>query len=135
MGRPRKRFVGRLFSHGLYCVIGPHPHFYSVSMVFDLTNSDDRQMDFQFATPDEAERMGRSLMVYAAKARAQNITLEYKRFLGNGGEADVHTEHCCSRHGCKYGEEVSCPVARGDKAQHFPCEQCQEELEGLEDGS
>lgn len=132
MGRPRKRFIGRLFSHGLHCVIGPHPHFYTVSMTFDLTNSDDRQMDFTFADPDAAETMGRSLMRYAHKARTQNTELEYKRFLNNGGETDVHTEHCCARHGCCYGNE-DCPVARGDKPQHVPCEGCQEELESLED--
>ena len=39
---------------------------------------------------------------------------------------DVHTEHCCYRHGCKYGKD-DCPVEMGDKEQSFPCEQCDEE--------
>ena len=41
----------------------------------------------------------------------------------------VHTEHCCSKHGCKYGDE-NCPVACGDKVQSFPCEECDEEAQG-----
>ncbi len=45
-------------------------------------------------------------------------------------EKDAHTEHCCSRHGCKYGS-ADCPVARGIKAQSFPCGDCHEEGEEL----
>lgn len=36
---------------------------------------------------------------------------------------DVHTEHCCLEHGCKYGED-DCPVAAGRKVQSYPCESC-----------
>lgn len=39
-------------------------------------------------------------------------------------EKDVHTEHCCSEHGCKYGKDETCPVSLGDKPQSFPCEFC-----------
>ena len=39
---------------------------------------------------------------------------------------DVHTEHCCYRHGCKYGKD-DCSVETGDKQQSHPCEQCCEE--------
>ena len=36
---------------------------------------------------------------------------------------DVHTEHCCVYHGCKYSDP-KCPVKRGIKAQSYPCELC-----------
>lgn len=36
---------------------------------------------------------------------------------------DVHTEHCCKRHGCKYGDPL-CTVERLEKEQSFPCEMC-----------
>jgi hypothetical protein len=37
---------------------------------------------------------------------------------------DVHTEHCCLKHGgCKYGDKF-CTVTRGIKKQSFPCEDC-----------
>lgn len=36
---------------------------------------------------------------------------------------DVHTEHCCARHGCKYGKE-DCPVELKIKNQSFACEAC-----------
>jgi len=39
---------------------------------------------------------------------------------------DVHTEHCCYRHGCKYGKD-DCSVETGEKEQSHPCEQCCEE--------
>lgn len=37
---------------------------------------------------------------------------------------DIHTEHCCSLHGCKYGEDAHCSVVSGSKPQSFPCEHC-----------
>lgn len=53
---------------------------------------------------------------------------------------DVHTEHCCIRHGCKYGydrlEEIEeerkkypdliCTVTTGQLPQSFDCEDCGE---------
>lgn len=44
-------------------------------------------------------------------------------------ETDVHTEHCCSIHGCKYACGSSCTVESGAKKQSFPCEQCDDEDE------
>lgn len=51
---------------------------------------------------------------------------------------DVHTEHCCLKHGCKYGDDY-CPVAGGKKKQSYPCESCEydeemsEEMTGVND--
>jgi hypothetical protein len=39
---------------------------------------------------------------------------------------DVHTEHCCVHHGCKYSD-ADCTVAKGTKSQSYPCEWCNEE--------
>lgn len=36
---------------------------------------------------------------------------------------DVHTEHCCIRHGCKYGDE-DCTVVTKKARQSYPCEDC-----------
>jgi len=36
---------------------------------------------------------------------------------------DVHKSHCCSEHGCKYGDDL-CPVVLGKVIQEFPCEDC-----------
>lgn len=44
---------------------------------------------------------------------------------------DVHTEHCCARHGCKYGDE-NCTVASGLKQQSYPCESCDFERESVQ---
>mgnify|MGYP003116569525 CR=1 FL=1 len=41
-------------------------------------------------------------------------------------DKDVHTEHCCYRHGCKYMDH-RCSVLTKQKEQSFPCEQCDEE--------
>ncbi len=42
------------------------------------------------------------------------------------GEAeDVHTEHCCAFHGCKYGNsQKDCTVEEGKLTQSYPCETC-----------
>ncbi len=45
---------------------------------------------------------------------------------------DVHTSHCCTRHGCKYDEDKTCTVVAGFRSQEFPCEGCDFELN--EDG-
>lgn len=43
-------------------------------------------------------------------------------------EKDVHTEHCCVTHGCKYGRD-DCSVEIGVKLQSYPCEVCDFEME------
>lgn len=43
-------------------------------------------------------------------------------------DKDVHTEHCCIKHGCKY-DVPNCTVVTGQKKQSFPCETCEWELE------
>ena len=41
---------------------------------------------------------------------------------------DVHTEHCCLKHGCKYGDE-DCTVVTGLAPQSYDCEVCDWEKE------
>lgn len=41
-----------------------------------------------------------------------------------GKDRDVHTEHCCVQHGCKYGKE-DCTVMTGKKVQSRLCELCE----------
>lgn len=40
-------------------------------------------------------------------------------------EKRVHAAHCCSVHGCKYGDD-DCPVVSGEEWGIY-CEQCLEE--------
>lgn len=40
-----------------------------------------------------------------------------------GAPGDVHTEHCCIVHGCKYGD-ADCTVENGERRQSGPCEEC-----------
>jgi len=44
----------------------------------------------------------------------------------------VHITHCCSSHGCKYGD-ADCPVATKLVAQKYPCEDCGEINDWLTD--
>lgn len=46
----------------------------------------------------------------------------------------VHVTHCCLTHGCKYGSNKPCAVARGYFQQDHPCEQCDEDLEDAREG-
>lgn len=39
-------------------------------------------------------------------------------------------EHCCLKHGCKYGHE-DCVVERGLSKQKYPCERCHEDEEDV----
>lgn len=41
---------------------------------------------------------------------------------------NVHTEHCCKHHGCKYGEDEFCPVVLGLQEQSHLCELCDDDL-------
>ena len=36
---------------------------------------------------------------------------------------NAHITHCCSMHGCKYGNK-ECPVEFGDVKQKYACEVC-----------
>lgn len=40
----------------------------------------------------------------------------------------THVSHCCSLHGCKYGNE-DCPVANGEAEQDYLCEYCPESID------
>ena len=42
----------------------------------------------------------------------------------NDTTKDVHTEHCCIHHGCKYCDE-NCTVMNQEKEQSFSCEDCE----------
>lgn len=42
---------------------------------------------------------------------------------------DVHTEHCCIVHGCKYCDP-NCTVTTKKQPQSFPCESC--EMDGID---
>lgn len=42
----------------------------------------------------------------------------------------VHTEHCCFKHSCRYGDD-ECPVVTGLKKQSFPCMDCRDERENF----
>jgi Domain of unknown function (DUF4419) len=45
-------------------------------------------------------------------------------------EKDVHTEHCCTKHGCKFSQDdTECTVTLGLKPQSYPCESCNWEKE------
>jgi hypothetical protein len=46
----------------------------------------------------------------------------------NNSIQDVHTEHCCLKHGCKYNDE-DCTVTTKKAPQSFPCYDCREEQE------
>ena len=39
-------------------------------------------------------------------------------------DKNVHAEHCCKEHGCKYSEQ-DCPVVTGEMEQSHPCQDCQ----------
>jgi len=39
---------------------------------------------------------------------------------------NIHTEHCCVIHGCKYNNN-DCPVDLGELKQSYPCESCNAE--------
>lgn len=41
------------------------------------------------------------------------------------GNIGTHVTHCCERHGCKYGEDETCPVVQKQNGQEYPCEDCQ----------
>lgn len=42
-------------------------------------------------------------------------------------KSDVHTSHCCEKHGCKYGAK-DCPVTTKVSVQEYLCEECESEL-------
>lgn len=41
---------------------------------------------------------------------------------------DVHTEHCCLIHGCKYGQDEVCTVVTGQAPPSLMDEECHSEI-------
>ena len=60
--------------------------------------------------------------VNAAQTRLMRSHIAKGRFEGTT-TPDVHTEHCCVIHGCKYRDD-NCTVETGQSVQSFPCEDC-----------
>lgn len=50
----------------------------------------------------------------------------------NNNNNGVHIGHCCFAHGCKYGHN-DCPVELGKVNQYYPCEQCSDDYDSIED--
>lgn len=66
---------------------------------------------------------------HRASLDGQTIFCEHDRFKDKCEKCkatDVHTEHCCIFHGCKYGYD-DCTVVTKIKKQSFPCEECASE--------
>ena len=45
---------------------------------------------------------------------------------------DVHTEHCCAIHGCKY-RDPCCTVTTGKAPQSYDCEDCMYDREAIKE--
>lgn len=48
------------------------------------------------------------------------------------GDLTVHSNHCCYTHGCKYGEDDTCPVVQMKVLQRYQCEECMRNYQDLE---
>jgi len=49
-----------------------------------------------------------------------------------GQERNVHINHCCYTHGCKYGEDDTCPVVQMEAPQRYQCEECMTNYQDME---
>jgi hypothetical protein len=69
----------------------------------------------------------RHLLLQVAQ-RLDRLTFKLRGLSAYGApQKDVHTEHCCLRHGCKYGDIDECTVVLGIRVQSYFCELCDEE--------
>lgn len=59
---------------------------------------------------------------YITLDKLHAITLDMNN-LDKDMEPEVHANHCCVIHGCKYGDE-DCPVVLGKVKQEYKCEFC-----------
>lgn len=134
MKRGLKRWAGKITSHGIHMITGKHDPFYGVNISIELEREEGRHVDVTYRDAEEAEYFGHSLVRIALTSRKHNISQAAGRFRLAGGQTDVHTEHCCDRHGCKYGadETDECTVVNESKPQSHLCEQCEHELEAAE---
>lgn len=131
MGRILKRWTGRITSHGIHLLTGTRTTSYGVNIAVELDREEGRLVDLLYSDPEDAEYFGHRLVHTALTARMHNIRYAAGRFKNSGGQTDVHTEHCCDQHGCKYGadETGECTVVNGSKPQSYICEQCDHELD------
>ena len=51
------------------------------------------------------------------------VSIELKYYTIDLLQKDVHTEHCCFIHGCKYGDK-DCTVTTKKARQSYLCELC-----------
>ena len=106
-GKNRCGYTNDLFSAGLYT----EPEAKEICDAANITGVINEQMIPQDLAEEAATRT-----VDTSKLPSLQVF--------NSKLKDVHTEHCCSKHGCKYGENDTCPVATGTKKQSYPCQDC-----------
>jgi hypothetical protein len=130
MSRTKACWTGKPSGYGSHLLTGDHAPRYTVHLLIELDRDPDRPVEVLFRDPDHAETVGRGLIRYGLQSRMINIRAEAARFIGDGGQQDVHTGHCCRWHGCKYDLDETCSVARPDwpKPQSYPCEECDQEV-------
>lgn len=126
----KQSWKASLHSHGTHLVTGAHVPFYTVGMTLVLDREPERLIEQTFINADEAEGFGYSMVEMALKARSHTIAQAAGHFKHEGGQTDVHTEHCCLWHGCQYGDE-DCPVVAEAKPQSYICESCGTEMESV----
>jgi len=51
------------------------------------------------------------------------VVKKYSELQEKEDKTDIHTEHCCAEHGCKYNDE-NCTVVNRILEQTFLCEEC-----------
>jgi hypothetical protein len=77
---------------------------------------------------EAANEAGEAARRESLRAEAARLGLVRSGVLSLDGieqdQAGVHVAHCCSRHGCKYGN-AECPVAQDAVKQDYPCEACE----------
>lgn len=78
------------------------------------------------AVEDELNARFTKELAAAKEAKEVRFQRRLRIYQNRNKPKDVHTEHCCKEHGCKYDDE-DCPVVQGKKEQSFPCESCDDD--------
>lgn len=131
MARILKRWTGKIVSHGIHLLTDTPAPAYGIKFDIELDREEGRHVDVLYRDAEDAEWLGHRLVHTALTARMHNLRYAFGQFKNDGGVPDVHTGHCCDRHGCRYGKDATgeCTVTSGAKPQERICEQCDHELE------
>jgi len=85
-----------------------------------------------YLTVEDFEEFVKQLPPQSFHSSEMKVRLKKMKIEKDPAEEIIHITHCCYTHGCKYGEDDTCPVVQMKAQQKYQCEECNRNYQDME---